>query len=133
MPRVWPKNMVFLDANVILELILKDCPYFEQVKTFLESINDSTAISALGIHLIMYFGRKEKIGDALLESVIDENELLSSTSEDYIWAALNEQGRDFEDALQPATAIRYGCQKFVTLGSSLAKMYAEFPIEIIVP
>lgn len=125
--------MVFLDANVILEIILKDRPHFNQAKMFLEATSDDTAISILSTHLIMHFGRKEQVGDALLESVIGENELLSITSEDYVWAVMNEEGRDFEDALQLATAIRNGCETFVTFDSGLVKAYAELPIKIIVP
>jgi len=125
--------MVFLDTNVILELILKDRTYIDQAKTFIDSIDDDTAISVLSTHLIMHFGRKEKIEDVLLESVIGENYLLPITPEDYVWAVMNGQGRDFEDALQLASAIRCGCEKFVTFDRSLAKAYAEFPIQIIVP
>ena len=125
--------MVFLDANVVLEIILKDRPHFNQAKKFLEAIDDDTAVSVLSTHLIMYFGRNQHIEDALLESVIGENELLSITPEDYVWAVMNERGKDFEDALQVATAIRNGCETFVTFDSSLASAYAEMPINILIP
>jgi predicted nucleic acid-binding protein len=125
--------MIFLDANIILEIVLKDRPHFEQAQKFLETVDDDTAISMLSAHLIMHFGRKEQIDDALLENVIGENELLSIAPEDYVWAVLNEQGRDFEDALQIATAIRSGCDTFVTFDVSLAKAYSKLPIKIITP
>lgn len=125
--------MVFLDANVILEVILKDRPHFNQAKKFLETVNDDTAVSVLSTHLIMHFGRKEHIEDALLESVIGANELLSIIPEDYVWAVMNEQERDFEDALQVATAIRNSCETFVTFDSSLASAYSGMPINIMVP
>lgn len=125
--------MVFLDANVVLEIVLKDRPHFNQAVRFLETVTDDTAISLLSTHLIMHFARKEKVDDSLLENVIGENELLAITPEDYIWAVLNEQGRDFEDALQIATAIRNGCETFVTFDSSLAKAYSKLPINIVIP
>jgi hypothetical protein len=77
--------MVFLDANVVLEIILKDRLNSNRTIKFLDGINDDTALSVLSVHLIMHFGRKERIGDALLESVIGENELLSTTPEGYVW------------------------------------------------
>ncbi len=125
--------MIFLDANIILEIVLKDRPHFEQAQKLLEAVDDDTAISMLSVHLIMHFGRKEHIDDALLENVIGENELLPISPEDYVWAVLNEQGRDFEDALQIAAAIRSGCDTFVTFDTSLAKAYSKLPIEIITP
>lgn len=123
--------MVFLDANVVLEIILKDRPRLEQAQQFLESLTDDTAISILTVHLLMHFGRKQGITDELLEKVIGENELLSITPEDYIWASLNERGKDFEDALQVATAIRNGCKSFITFDAALAEMYEGCPIEVI--
>jgi predicted nucleic acid-binding protein len=97
----------------------------------LELIEEPTAISMLSTHLIMYFGRKERADDAFLHGVIGANELLPLTAEDYDWAAANERGRDFEDALQLATALRAGCTSFVTLDRALAKAYAGLPIDIV--
>jgi len=123
--------MVFLDANVILEIVLKDRPRFKQAHEFLDSLSEDTAISLLTVHLLMHFGRKQDIADSILEKIIGENELLSVTPKDYVWASLNEQNKDFEDALQMATAIRNGCKQFATLDASLAKAYSSVPAEII--
>lgn len=122
--------MVFLDANILLEIILKDRVKNLQVENFLEAVSEPTAISMLSVHLIMHFGRKERANDEFLEGVIRENELLSLIPEDYEWASVNEKKKDFEDALQMAVAIRAGCETFVTLDSDLAKAYAELPIKI---
>jgi predicted nucleic acid-binding protein len=123
--------MVFLDASVVLEIILKDRPHLEQAQQFLETLTDDTAISILTVHLLMYFGRKQGIADELLENVIGENELLSIAPEDYVWASLNERGKDFEDALQVATAIRNGCKSFITFDATLAKAYEGCQIEMV--
>lgn len=125
--------MVFLDTNILLEITLNNRVHFPQVKRFLEAVDDETAVSTLSAHLVMHFGRKEHADDAFLQGVIAENKLLDITSEDYIWAVANERGKDFEDALQIATALRAGSIAFVTLDRSLAKAYAGMPIEIIVP
>jgi predicted nucleic acid-binding protein len=125
MLREWQKNMVFLDANVILEVSLRDGPQLDAVKQFLENTTVDTAISMLTVHLVMHFGRKAGVTDELLEAIIGENELLSLMPEDYVWAALNEKGRDFEDAIQMAVAIRNGCTSFATFDKSLANAYAS--------
>jgi predicted nucleic acid-binding protein len=124
--------MIFLDANILLEITLKDRPHYPQVKKFLETSNDATAISMLTAHLVMHFGRKEQSDDLFLLGVIAENKLISLSPEDYMWAITNEQGKDFEDALQMAMAIRAGCESFVTLDASLAKKYAGSQINIII-
>jgi predicted nucleic acid-binding protein len=125
--------MVFLDTNVVLEVILKDRPHFEEARKVLDTISEVTAISILTAHLIMHFGRKAQIPDELLEGIINESELLSITAEDYVWAVLNERGKDFEDALQLATAIRNKCSSFITFDTKLTKSYTDLRIKIIIP
>lgn len=125
--------MVFLDTNILLEIILVDRSRYTQVKQFLDILREETAISALTVHLVMHFGRKEQADDAFLHAVLNQNRLLALTLQDYEWAVNNEQGRDFEDALQLATAIHSECTSFVTLDATLAKRYTDLPIEIITP
>lgn len=125
--------MIFLDTNILLEITLADRPHYSQVKHFLENATETAAISMLTAHLVMHFGRKAQTEDAFLHAVLNENKLLALTSEDYEWAANNEQGNDFEDALQIAIAIRSGCSSFITLDAALAKRYTKLPIKIVVP
>lgn len=125
--------MVFLDTNILLEIILVDRPHYTQVERFLASIKEEAAISLLTAHLVMHFGRKEQAEDAFLHAVLGENKLIDLTPNDYKWAANNEQGRDFEDALQLAAAIRSGCDLFVTLDTTLTKRYSSLPIRIAIP
>ena len=122
--------MVFLDANILLEIILKGRAKRLQVENFLAALSEPTAISMLSVHLIMHFGRAERANDEFLEDVIRENELLTLIPEDFVWALVNEKKKDFEDALQMAVAVRTGCKAFVTLDNNLAKAYAELPINI---
>ena len=125
--------MIFLDTNIILEITLAGRRHCTQVKHFLGGTKETTAVSMLTTHLVMHFGRKAQIEDAFLHAVLNENKLLALTSEDYEWAANNERGSDFEDALQLAIAIRSGCSSFITLDAALAKRYAKLPIKIVVP
>lgn len=124
--------MVFLDTNILLEIILKDRDKSVQVEKYLENLNEATVISMLSVHLIMYFGRKEQADDSLLESMVRENELIALTPEDYDWALTNGRKNDFEDALQVAVAIRSGCNTFVTLDKKLARAYTDLPIRFVV-
>ncbi|MHB1864971.1 MAG: type II toxin-antitoxin system VapC family toxin [Candidatus Saccharimonadales bacterium] len=123
--------MLFLDTNILLEIILRDRAKKVQVENYLSLVSDPTAISMLSVHLVMYFGRKEKAEDRFLKGAIGENELLALLPEDYEWALKNEKRKDFEDALQVSVAIRTGCEKFITIDDKLAKAYADFPVSII--
>lgn len=98
---------------------------------FLQTLTEYTAISMLNVHLIMYFGRKEQVSDDFLESIIMENTIFPISPEDYNWVLSNEKGKDFEDALQIAVAIRSGSRTFVTLDRALVKSYSAMPIRII--
>ena len=125
--------MVFLDANILLEIALANRPNYAAVKQLLGSIRQETAISLLTVHLVLHFGRQAGAEDAFLHAVINENKLLPLLPEDYEWATNNEQGRDFEDALQLAAAVRYGCDTVVTQDVKFAKRYADWPIEFLLP
>ena len=61
--------------------------------------------------------------DELIASILDSCTLLELKPEDYHWARKNEQGKDFEDALQMACAVRNSCEQFVTLDKGFAKKY----------
>lgn len=126
--------MVFLDSNILLEVILKGRTKRSQVKEYLEYMSksdDFSSISMLTVHLIIHFGRKEQIDDSLLQGVINENELLTLSSEDYDWALANERGKDFEDALQLAVAMRAECDTFVSLDKRLVRDYSDLSIKIL--
>ncbi len=78
----------------------------------------------------MHFRRKEQEDNIYLDGIIDQNVLLTLTSDDYQWAKTNAQRKDFEYPLQMVVATRTGCYTFVTLDHELAKVYAEPPINI---
>lgn len=115
--------MVFIDANVLLELILPNRQRASSVATELNKLTEQAAISTLSVHLIMHFGRRERIHDSTLHKIIEQYAIVPLEAEDYKWACANEIGKDFEDALQVSSALRAGCNSFMTLDQSLAKNY----------
>jgi predicted nucleic acid-binding protein len=123
--------MVFLDANILLELSIANRANAEKVRSKLSSNNDY-AISMLTVHLIWHFGRQAKIDDNLLDQLISTCTVVDLTEEDYLWARNYEEGYDFEDALQIACALRSGCTEIMTLDKNLAKRY-QTRIKFITP
>jgi len=124
--------MVYLDANILIETILPGRPLAREVADRLDQIDTDIAVSVLTVHLVYHFGRKYKVPDDVLEDVLSPNLILALTPEDYQWAKINEKGRDFEDALQVACALRNGCASFMTIDKPLAKSYQPL-LSFIVP
>ncbi len=127
--------MVFLDVNALMDSAFRHRPRQAKIKQFIAQLDpeDRLAISLLSVHILMYFGRKEGVPDDRLRALIDQAILLDLTADDYDWAVANEQGSDFEDALQLAVALRNGCDRFVTFNGKLARAYAYLPLTIIIP
>lgn len=115
--------MVFLDANIVLEVLLGRDKFLLAQEVISSSGN--TSISILSVHLVFYFGLKEGVEKSVLEAAIEDNRVLGLAYEDYLWAKQNCVGYDFEDALQVAIAIRSGCTEFVTLNKTLAQNYKK--------
>ncbi len=117
--------MILLDANIVLEVLLPNRAKQEKVAKLLLGLDSPTCITMLTVHLVFHFGRISQIPDELLQQAIDLHTVVALVPEDYQWARNHEQGRDFEDALQVAAAVRSGCSSFVTLDHPLAKRYAS--------
>ncbi len=125
--------MVFLDANILLEYLLPNRLKVDQVRQLLKTVGQPTAISALTAHLVLHFGRVERVSDDLLYAAIECSLILPLLAEDYQWAKTHEAGKDFEDALQLSVALRAGCTHFMTLDRQLANNYQPQPLSFIVP
>lgn len=115
--------MIFVDANVLLEVIQKRTRA-KSCEQFLSN-DKNKAISTLTLDLVMYFVERDKLPWESVKSFLESFSWLPVTDADAQWAFMNFKGYDFEDALQIACAIREGCSRLVTLDRSLSKKYAQ--------
>lgn len=119
-------SKTFLDANVLLEIILGRSKQ-SIARQSLEIAPENLKISALTAHLVMHFGTA--VADLpVLREFLADYEILDLSAADIEWAFNNARNNDFEDALQLAVAIRNGCNEFVTFDRQLQKDYASLPI-----
>lgn len=122
--------MIFLDANILLEVIhkrtrAKEC---EQIL----SNEKNKAISALTLDLVMYFIERDKLPWQPVKNFLESFIWLPINDADAQWAFMKFKGNDFENALQVACAIREGCNSFVTLDVALYEKYKQtIPVELI--
>lgn len=114
----------FIDANVLLETVLKDRKYAEKAQRYVGSNN--TIISPLTAHLFVYFGKKDGLEIKVLLDMLTKHRFTDFSTHQIMWAVQNLQDNDFEDALQIACAVLQGCQKFVTFDKKLAQNYQHF-------
>lgn len=114
--------MIFIDANVLLEIILKRARARACEQLLLNDKNK--AISTLTLDLVMYFVERDKLEWEPVKIFLESFSWLPVTDSDAQWAFLNFKGDDYEDALQVACAVREGCSRLATLDGPLAKKYA---------
>jgi len=118
-------NKVFLDANVLIEILL-DRPNKNKATTYMSNHADQLAISSLTAHIAVYFGQT-RVDLPLLRTFLADYKILSLEEADFVWAFNNARNEDFEDALQLAVAIRHGCSEFATFDKQLFKDYSSLP------
>lgn len=115
--------MVFVDANVVLEVIERRT-HADACEKMLRN-SEEKAISLLTLDLVMYFLERDKIAWEPVRVFLESFAWLPITDADAQWAFAHFKGEDFEDALQVSCAIRENCHEFTTLDKSLAKKYAN--------
>lgn len=113
--------MLFVDANVLLEIILRRKNAAACEKLLKEHAKN--AISVLTLDLVMYFTEKHGLPWLPIKSFLDSFIILSMTEADAARAYKLFMGKDFEDGIQIACATREDCKKFATLDKALAKKY----------
>jgi predicted nucleic acid-binding protein len=115
--------MLFLDANVLLEILLgRD--HEAIARRLIEEQHGAIAISALTAQLVVHFGQSI-VGLPILRKFLADYTLLALDAPDFEWAFVNSRHQDYEDALQLAVAIRNGCTEFATFDKSLADAYSN--------
>lgn len=125
--------MTLLDTNILLEILERRRQYEE----VLEAINrlgasEPLAITTLTLNNVFYIAEKNKLDPGAVERLAGAYRWLEVLAEDGDWALAHYKGKDFEDALQVAVALRSKCQSIATLDVSMAKKYRKFlPIELV--
>lgn len=118
--------MIFFDANVVIEAMLIRAN--AQKATYaIQKAGDQAAISSLTGHLVVYFGKKERIDVSTALGYVVDFTMLPLEQADFDWAYTNMRDDDFEDALQLAVAIRNGCDIFMTFDKKLHDTYKSLP------
>lgn len=116
---------LFLDANVLLEVILRR-PHQSAARAVLEQATGTVYISSLTVHLVVHFGRT-KFDLPVLQKFLASFEIASIGAGEVDWAFYNSRSDDFEDALQLAAAISQDCDEFITFDKGLRYTYRDLP------
>lgn len=126
--------MLVIDTNILLEILMQRQSYDSVVASLKRhSLQDiKLGISALTISNVFYLAERHKIPTSRTEQLIADYKVFDVLSDDVDWALAHYKGKDFEDALQIAAALRQKCTVFLTLDILLAKKYGKFlTIELI--
>ncbi len=118
------REVIFIDANVLLETILKGRKNIIKAQDYVSS--HDIIISPLSAHLFVYFGLRDGLELNLLLDMLIKHRFTNFGIEEVMWATKNYQDDDFEDALQVACAVMQDCQTFVTFDKKLAQEYSQF-------
>jgi len=114
-------NEIFVDASIVISILLKQPQHgvcLQELAKF-----DDAYISIITVQTVFYMAEKYKIGSTLAESLLANFFILDSNDSDYNFAITVYNGKDIEDALQIACAIRHQKKNFMTLDIGLEKKY----------
>ena len=119
--------MIALDANAVMEILVERNRQGNiQTAVAQYSSNTDLGISSLTASHIFYLAEQQKIPIARAEALISTYRFYDVQASDVIWALKQYGGKDFEDALQIAAALREGCKTFITLDKKLATKYGKY-------
>jgi len=112
-------NRIFLDTNVILDLLGERVPFFDsiaKVATLADQKKLTIIVSPLSFTTIDYVLNKYESSEAVLNKlrkfkIICE---VCEVNEEIIDKALNSNFKDFEDAVQYFTALQSNCSIIIT-------------------
>ncbi|MBE9509599.1 MAG: PIN domain-containing protein [Bacteroidetes bacterium] len=126
------KNKLFLDTNVMLDLLGERVPFYDSVAkiaTLADKGDINIFVSALSYSKVNYFLVKfedaEKAKEQLRKFKTISN--ISGIDELIIEKGLNSSFKDFEDSLQYFSALKSNCSIFITRN---AKDFKEADIPV---
>jgi len=115
--------MIFLDANIVLEILFKR----ENANFCIEVCKEHEAlsISSTSLHTIYYYAEKAKIDLDIVKNMLADINILPVSKSEYDFALEIFQYKDMEDALQVATALNYNAKLIFTLDNDMIKKYSS--------
>jgi predicted nucleic acid-binding protein len=116
-------NKIFLDANILMEVIFNRSKSKECLNLILGNFGE-IYISSLSVHICNYFLEKEGknvVENALFFLQFDQVEL----SENLLEQAYQIYSTDFEDAIQVASSVQNNCLELYTLDKNMSKNYGH--------
>jgi len=116
-------NKVFLDANVLMEILFQRSKYGE-VSEMLKNYSNFY-ISFLTCHILMYYTELEKLDPNNTFKLLNNTQILENTDTTFDLATQLYNDKDFEDCIQVATSLENEITDFITLDKSLAKKYSD--------
>lgn len=126
---------IFLDTNVILDVLIKREPFYinsAKVLTFVNEKIVSGYISAMTINNIYYILRKLKNKETaknFITEILESFEIIPLTK-DILNQSNKINTRDFEDGIQFFSALDCGCDFLITRND---KDYPKLGIKIMTP
>ena len=124
-------NQTFVDANVLLEIIL-DRRLARQSNAVLRDISKSYVISALTVHIVWYIAERYRSDRKVVDDVISAFTIAPVTGRTVSVARLRYSGKDFEDCIQAVCAEESGCRQIITIDKNFQKYSATtLPVSVI--
>ena len=126
---------VFLDTNVIVDVITRREPFFEDSQAILALCANGElegAISDLTFCNVAYVLRKQVGNDRVREClrILKRQLKIVSVGETAIQSALDDEAVDFEDAVQIAAAANWGAELILTRN---VRHFRTSPIRVVTP
>lgn len=107
-------SRVFVDANVVLEILLNRRLAQESISA-LGNVSDQYAISALTVHIIWYVAEKYNLDRDSVDDVLASWEVLPVSARTIKAARNRYDGKDFEDCLQAVCAEEGEYNRIITI------------------
>ena len=118
--------MIVLDTNVVMEILEKRARSQAVGQILSRHKSHINAVTTLTLSNVFYLVERHKKETVIAARLLQTYKIIGVTPEDASWAFTHYKGKDFEDALQVAAALREECTAFLTLDASLAKKYGKF-------
>ena len=118
--------MIILDTNVIMEILEKRNRQLAVIELLQQYGGEEIAVTTLTLSSVFYLVESHKTAVNIAEQLLKTYKVVAVTSEDAGWAFAHYNGKDFEDALQIAAALREKCTAFLTIDAMLARKYSKF-------